>query len=288
MSSTSKLPLVHKLSNVPFDVWGCVFTAVLESSTQSPPQYAYLRRRLCNVCQTWRTTVYSTPTFWSILFLHKNTTLRSLQNWIDLSGALALTISLHLHNDAEISPPKILWSVLNPVLDRIAVLAISAFDEQSLVAAFSSLRNNELTTLTALTVYAGICARRCTLERAVLAQLVVPSSDVTFLRLHGVHVDWPGSVSWHSLTSLILIDQANIMTWKDFQDVSKEAVHLRRLGMRDVGCRELPSTLETLVFPSVENFFLVFGGGAAGTILLEQVLREEVKDPGWISQSLPL
>ncbi|KAJ7661412.1 hypothetical protein DFH06DRAFT_1399241 [Mycena polygramma] len=268
MTSSEHKPFDTDLTNVPFDVWGCIFTAVLESSKSSPPQYAYLRRRLCNVCKAWQMTIYSRPSFWSTIFLHKRTTLRSVAKWTELSGALPLTISLHLHRDAVISPPETLWRILRPTLDRISVLAISAFDEQSLLAAISSLQNNTFQTLSAFTVYAGIFARRFTLDQRILSRFVVPSS-VAFLRLHGVRVDWPRRASWHSLTSLVLIDQASIMSWRDFQRISEEAVQLTYLAMRDVGCCGLPSTLERIVFPTITHFFLVFGGGASGTVLLE-------------------
>ncbi|KAJ6461902.1 hypothetical protein C8R47DRAFT_1080419 [Mycena vitilis] len=239
------------LSNVPFDVWACVFFAALQPSKSSP-------------AQDWRDVVSSNPAFWSTIFLHKTTTVRSLRTWIARSGRLPLSVGLYLHRDASISPPDLLWRELHCALERIRVLAISAFDEQSLAAAFSSLRGSNSNVLSALTVYAGISARKLNLDSASITPSIMPSSSITFLRAHGVRLEWPDGWSWISFTSLVLIDRACIMTWKDFQNLSVGAVNLTRLGMREIGCTAFPNEpLQPIIFPSVAEFSLVFGGGAS-------------------------
>ncbi|KAJ6462296.1 hypothetical protein C8R47DRAFT_1240271 [Mycena vitilis] len=218
----------------------------------------------------WRDVVSSIPAFWSTIFLHKTTTVRSLRTWIARSGTLPLSVGLYLHRDASISPPDLLWRELHCALERIRVLAISAFDEQSLAAALSSLRGSNSNALSALTVYAGISARKLNLDSTSITPSIMPSSSITFLRAHGVRLEWPDGWSWISLTSLVLIDRACIMTWKDFQNLSVGAVNLTRLGMREIGCTAFPNEpLQPIIFPSVAEFSLVFGGGASGTVLLE-------------------
>lgn len=239
----------------------------------------FYRRRgeLSQLCVQWRTAVLQCVEFWTYIRITQRMPLKLLELWLDRTAAADLRLEVYFENlaeyyGAEPVPRRICEytaSILPLILPRAGQWTHLSLDIESTKCLSQMLQAIDAVAPVTLQVleilsrpYAGITYHSDDVHLVSVPAKLCLAPHVQRLSLYSVTMDWFGFTSFDSLEVLELCNFVHpyFPKWEDFVELLGQALHLRRLILRSVGCRGCPvsKTAPVILLPSLVELEVEF------------------------------
>ncbi|KAJ7024525.1 hypothetical protein C8F04DRAFT_1270221 [Mycena alexandri] len=248
-----------EVSSIPCEVWSRIFSAILLQLKSTSVEFYLACLDLASISSFLRGVVQRNSVFWTGIRLDHTTSEYSIQNIIDRSRGQALDAVLEL-GACNTLPLERVWEIFGPLLYRCRSFAVRIHDAESLESLACALDHAPLDRLTSLSF---------SVHSTIANSFPLPGSFDRFghslpslrtLRITRIPFVWITSQSLRGLTSLTIIDLPWSLMWSEWQAIATNASGMKNLCVRNVGCKDFPSDLATmLVFPSLEELDFSFG-----------------------------
>ncbi|KAJ7164293.1 hypothetical protein C8R46DRAFT_1036202 [Mycena filopes] len=235
------------------EIWTRIFRSSLEEFQHASLDFAECRRDLCRICRTFREVVFNCRDFWAGIFWDRFSSPGELRESVSRSGNLNLTICVCIR-EIGVGVRGALLDAMVPAFRRCNALIILDIDSELwdflrlAVSAAVIYRLQELSVGVGGTVNGVALGVNCALP------------DLAALRLRGVFFDWGTRPSFFGLSTLVIVDPPEGLSWLDYRYIATNIASLRRLCLRNTGCTAFPDgPLDEIIFPTLQEFTLSFG-----------------------------
>ena len=217
---------------------------------------------------------------WSSITFERADTVDYLKACLELGKGGPIDLSLVLATSSRLSS-DLVCGVLQASLHRSRALNVSLLDSQSarhFIAVFQDVELDSLLQLTVTAVVVFPVPQRRSPRHRVQLSIDRPLPRLTRLRLRGLTIEWPSTLSFHLLTCLVLMDLLTFPSWDDYCLLASSAPLLSKLCLRNVGCTTFPRQPHSLLtFPSLTDIDLAFGTAPSSLRLVRSFVAPELK-----------